>query len=99
MAGVRGGVARGLTVAVGRAVRAVAAVGVQAHLLQQLGRDVAGVLALGVAAAPEEPPPAALAGDHRLAALVAVDVRREPRWLRRPAGPGGGGRRGPGRPR
>src|SRR5687767_7570302 len=57
------------------------AVAVEAQLFQQLRRDVAGVLALGVAAATEESPAAAGADHHRLAALVAVDVGRDRRRL------------------
>src|SRR5688500_18750200 len=48
----------------------------QAELFQQLCRDFRGVLALRIAAAPEEFSAPAAADDHRLAALVAVDVGR-----------------------
>src|SRR5205085_900118 len=70
----------GLAVGAGVAV-AVGAGAVEAQLLQQLGRNLGGVLALGVAAAPHELAAAALADDHRLAALLAVDVRRDRRRL------------------
>src|SRR5439155_7379952 len=50
------------------------AVAVQAHFFQQLGGDFGGVLALGVAGAAEEFSATTRADDHRLAALVAVDV-------------------------
>src|SRR4051812_12279638 len=61
----------GLAVAVGVGGFAVAA---DAEVFEELGGDLAGVFALGVAAATEEVTAAAAADDHGLAALVAVDV-------------------------
>src|SRR4051812_35813951 len=53
------------------------AVAVQAHLFQKLGGHFRRVPALGITAAAEERTAAAFADDHRLAALVAVDVGRD----------------------
>src|SRR6266513_4966351 len=52
------------------------AVAVQSEFLKQLRRDLGGVLALGITRAPQELSAPAGADDHRLAALVAVDVGR-----------------------
>src|SRR5688500_4224047 len=79
-----------LALAVGGAVHAVAALVVTAEpeLFEQLRRHVRGVLALRIPRAPEELAAPPRADDHRLAALVAVDVRRD-RLQRRPVRTGG----------
>src|SRR5687768_15320483 len=75
--GVRLGLAAGLAVGAGVAVRFPVGAAAQAQFFEQLRRHLRRVLALGVAAAAHELPAAALADDHRLAALLAVDVRRD----------------------
>src|ERR1041385_2843778 len=62
------------------------AVLVQSEFFDQLGGDLGGVLALGVARAAQKAALAAHADHHRFAALVAIDVGRDRTGVRAGSG-------------